>query len=187
LAQVPVLPSSAPPTPRQRLAHTPHAHDARHTPHTQVNYNNKQLVGGMIVAGWDKLQGGQVRSSAAVVACLAAAHAQCSHAVPSQPSHTNASMHRRRVPASRAQVFGCPIGGTLVEEQWTCDGSGSTYIWGYMDSAFKCAHKPRHAAVCCTHNTDITRHLPSDMRGLGATHTHTHTTQHNKRHACSTR
>jgi 20S proteasome subunit beta 1 len=35
------------------------------------------------------------------------------------------------------QVYGIPIGGTMVREQWTTDGSGSTYIWGYMDSAFK--------------------------------------------------
>jgi 20S proteasome subunit beta 1 len=35
------------------------------------------------------------------------------------------------------QVFGIPIGGTLVEEGWAIDGSGSTYIWGYMDGAWK--------------------------------------------------
>ena len=36
------------------------------------------------------------------------------------------------------QVYGCPIGGTLVREKWTTDGSGSTYIWGYLDSAYRC-------------------------------------------------
>ncbi|KAK9838999.1 hypothetical protein WJX74_007598 [Apatococcus lobatus] len=35
------------------------------------------------------------------------------------------------------QVYGCPIGGTLLQEPWTTDGSGSTYIWGYLDSAFR--------------------------------------------------
>lgn len=35
------------------------------------------------------------------------------------------------------QVFGIPIGGTIVQESWAIDGSGSTYIWGYMDSAWK--------------------------------------------------
>ncbi|EFJ51606.1 hypothetical protein VOLCADRAFT_57026 [Volvox carteri f. nagariensis] len=35
------------------------------------------------------------------------------------------------------QVFGAPIGGTLVKEKWAIDGSGSTYIWGYCDSEFK--------------------------------------------------
>ena len=39
------------------------------------------------------------------------------------------------------QVYGCPIGGTLVREKWTTDGSGSTYIWGYLDSAYRCMTK----------------------------------------------
>ena len=38
---------------------------------------------------------------------------------------------------SFAQVYGVPIGGTLVRQQWTTDGSGSTYLWGYLDSAYK--------------------------------------------------
>lgn len=36
------------------------------------------------------------------------------------------------------QVFGCPIGGTLSNEKWTVDGSGSTFIWGYCDSEYRC-------------------------------------------------
>lgn len=35
------------------------------------------------------------------------------------------------------QVWACPIGGTLVREQWTTDGSGSTYIWGFLDSKYR--------------------------------------------------
>ncbi|KAI8471905.1 MAG: nucleophile aminohydrolase [Monoraphidium minutum] len=35
------------------------------------------------------------------------------------------------------QVYGCPIGGTLVQEQWAVDGSGSTYIWAALDDGFK--------------------------------------------------
>eukprot|EP00887_Chlorella_sp_A99_P005795 scaffold1.g5795.t1 len=58
-----------------------------------MNYQNKHLVGAMIVAGWDTEQGGQ--------------------------------------------VWGCPIGGTLTREQWATDGSGSTFIWGFLDSEFK--------------------------------------------------
>eukprot|EP00775_Hariotina_reticulata_P004054 gene4054-4301_t len=38
---------------------------------------------------------------------------------------------------SGGQVFGIPIGGTIVPETWAIDGSGSTYIWGYMDSAWR--------------------------------------------------
>lgn len=58
-----------------------------------MNYQYKQLLGAMIVAGWDKDTGGQ--------------------------------------------VYGCPIGGTVVQENWTTDGSGSTYIWGYLDATFR--------------------------------------------------
>jgi 20S proteasome subunit beta 1 len=58
-----------------------------------MNYNNKQLVGAIIVAGWDKQNGGQ--------------------------------------------VYSCPIGGTIVQEAWTTDGSGSTYIWGNLDAAYR--------------------------------------------------
>lgn len=60
-----------------------------------MNYQYKHLVGAMIVAGWDAVDG--------------------------------------------PQVYGCPIGGTLSKEAWTTDGSGSTYIWGYLDEEFRCA------------------------------------------------
>jgi 20S proteasome subunit beta 1 len=58
-----------------------------------INYENKQLVGAMIVAGWDEDLG--------------------------------------------AQVYGCPIGGTVVREKWTTDGSGSTFIWGHLDAEYR--------------------------------------------------
>lgn len=35
------------------------------------------------------------------------------------------------------QVYACPIGGTISAQQWTTDGSGSTYIWGYLDAAYR--------------------------------------------------
>eukprot|EP00959_Pyramimonas_sp_CCMP1952_P355159 7439538-Pyramimonas_sp.AAC.1 len=35
------------------------------------------------------------------------------------------------------QVFGLPIGGSMVELPWAIDGSGSTYIWGVMDAEYK--------------------------------------------------
>eukprot|EP00884_Botryococcus_braunii_P005295 jgi/Botrbrau1/14767/Bobra.0284s0001.1 len=58
-----------------------------------INYQNKQLIGAMLVGGWDEIHGGQ--------------------------------------------VYGIPIGGTLSKEKWSTDGSGSTYIWGYLDSAYR--------------------------------------------------
>ena len=63
------------------------------TLYVQMNYQNKHLVGAMIVAGWDATLGGQ--------------------------------------------VYGCPIGGTIVREKWTTDGSGSTFIWGLLESEYK--------------------------------------------------
>lgn len=44
--------------------------------------------------------------------------------------------------AGGPQVYGCPIGGTLSKESWTTDGSGSTYIWGYLDEEFRCVVRP---------------------------------------------
>lgn len=35
------------------------------------------------------------------------------------------------------QVYGVPIGGSLVREQWAVDGSGSTYIWAALDDGFR--------------------------------------------------
>lgn len=35
------------------------------------------------------------------------------------------------------QVYGIPLGGTMVEERWMVDGSGSTYIWGICDHLYK--------------------------------------------------
>ena len=48
------------------------------------------------------------------------------------------------------QAFGCPISGTLVKEKWAIDGSGSTYIWAYCDSAFRSVRVAIHGAIPCT-------------------------------------
>jgi 20S proteasome subunit beta 1 len=36
-----------------------------------------------------------------------------------------------------AQVYSLPIGGAMVAAPWITDGSGSTYIWGFMDSEYR--------------------------------------------------
>ena len=36
-----------------------------------------------------------------------------------------------------AQVYSCTAGGNMIQNKWTTDGSGSTYIWGFMDEGFK--------------------------------------------------
>ncbi|XP_068229041.1 proteasome subunit beta type-6 [Palaemon carinicauda] len=35
------------------------------------------------------------------------------------------------------QVYTMPLGGMIVRQQVAIGGSGSTYVWGYVDSAFK--------------------------------------------------
>lgn len=82
---------------------------------TQMNYNNKDnLVGALIIAGYDSHNGGQ--------------------------------------------VFGCPIGGTLSNEKWAIDGSGSTYIWGYCDEAFRCEKGKKPRATAFSQASTMRRH-----------------------------
>ena len=56
-----------------------------------------------------------------------------------------------------AQVYGVPIGGTLVRQRWTTDGSGSTYLWGYLDSAYKRAPAawPHAVPLCSRHGRPV--------------------------------
>lgn len=35
------------------------------------------------------------------------------------------------------QVYSCPLGGLLVRQPVTLGGSGSTYIWGYVDNNYR--------------------------------------------------
>eukprot|EP00697_Spironema_sp_BW2_P011469 gnl/Spiro4/27160_TR13504_c0_g1_i1.p1 gnl/Spiro4/27160_TR13504_c0_g1~~gnl/Spiro4/27160_TR13504_c0_g1_i1.p1 ORF type:complete len:216 (-),score=50.05 gnl/Spiro4/27160_TR13504_c0_g1_i1:104-751(-) len=57
-------------------------------------YNNKDaLLAGLIVAGWDQTNGGQ--------------------------------------------VFSISLGGSMVRQKFAIGGSGSTYIYGYVDSAYQ--------------------------------------------------
>lgn len=69
------------------------------------------MLAGMIVAGWDKQLGGQVSSSTIVQFCL--------------------------ISFISLQVYSCPLGGLLVRQPVTLGGSGSTYIWGYLDNNFR--------------------------------------------------
>lgn len=36
-----------------------------------------------------------------------------------------------------SQVYSCTAGGNMIKTKWTTDGSGSTFIWGFMDDGFK--------------------------------------------------
>jgi len=35
------------------------------------------------------------------------------------------------------QVYSCPLGGLLVRQPVSLGGSGSTYIWGYLDNNYR--------------------------------------------------
>lgn len=57
-------------------------------------------------------------------------------------------------PKRGGQVYGCPIGGTLAlgeEEQrgWAVDGSGSTYVWGYLDDRWRAGMAREEAQALC--------------------------------------
>ena len=119
-------------------------HTYTHHPPTQMNYQYKHLVGAMIVAGWDEDDGGQVRAPAAAAAAAAA----FPQLLAWQRTPWGASSHQGDIPptsvfaaAAPVQVYGCPIGGTISREAWTTDGSGSTFLWGFLDSEFRCVEE----------------------------------------------
>ncbi len=89
------------------------------------NYRD-QLTAGIICAGWDKKKGGQVRfskdtkSSFFLVAKVA-----------------NVKPRPRSKFQSFEQVFSVPIGGMLCQMPFAIGGSGSTYLYGYVDATYK--------------------------------------------------
>ncbi|CAM9316131.1 unnamed protein product, partial [Discosporangium mesarthrocarpum] len=60
---------------------------------TLVYQNKDQLLVGMIIAGWDPVEGGS--------------------------------------------VYEIPMGGTVIKQKFAVGGSGSTYIYGHLDAAFR--------------------------------------------------
>lgn len=102
-----------------------------------MNYGNKDnLVGALIIGGYDAQGGGQVREREN--------EREGEHPHPlidkcrEKAWHTSVWLHHTLLNIECLnQVFGCPIGGTLAREKWAIDGSGSTYIWGYCDAEFR--------------------------------------------------
>jgi len=107
------------------------------------------------VAGYDEQKGGQVGGRALGIGgckCAELRSVHCSdraalhfsrtlfgaaRTVPTEISRTTHSTPPPPPPPQQQQVYGCPIGGSLVREQWAIDGSGSTYIWAALDDGFK--------------------------------------------------
>ena len=40
-------------------------------------------------------------------------------------------------PYDGGQVFEIPLGGTLMKQKFSIGGSGSTYVYGYMDANYR--------------------------------------------------
>lgn len=73
-------------------------------------------MAGILVAGWDRRKGGQVETH--LDTCLS----------PSALSNLSPPLW---------QVYCVPIGGMLVRQPVAVGGSGSSYIYGFMDSNYK--------------------------------------------------
>lgn len=58
------------------------------------------------------------------------------------------------------QVFSLPIGGSMVPVKWAVDGSGSTFIWGFLDAEYRDDMTAQQAealalrAICLAMSTD---------------------------------
>ena len=76
------------------------------------NYRD-QLMAGIICAGWDRRHGGQV-------------------IVPNKKF-----LPFNDLIVSLWKVFNIPLGGMCVRQPFAIGGSGSTYVFGFVDSNFK--------------------------------------------------
>lgn len=78
----------------------------------------EELMAGIIVAGWDRRRGGQVRLQ------------------------RSRQSRRRRNSSSECvcvcvQVYTVPVGGMMTRQPVSVGGSGSSYIYGYVDSNYR--------------------------------------------------
>ena len=63
------------------------------------------------------------------------------------------------------QVFSLPIGGTMVPVSWAVDGSGSTFIWGFIDSEYKHNMTREEAEDFVTRAINLANLVPASERG----------------------
>uniref|UniRef100_A0A8C2CC86 Proteasome subunit beta n=1 Tax=Cyprinus carpio TaxID=7962 RepID=A0A8C2CC86_CYPCA len=106
----------------------------------------EELMAGIIVAGWDRRRGGQVRFSRST-----------------GRNHRCGSPERVCVCVC-VQVYTVPVGGMMTRQPVSVGGSGSSYIYGFVDSNYK----PAMSKEEC---------LKFTAEGQTHTHTHTHTEQ----------
>mmetsp|Transcript_5761 Transcript_5761/g.9978 ORF Transcript_5761/g.9978 Transcript_5761/m.9978 type:complete len:241 (-) Transcript_5761:655-1377(-) len=67
---------------------------------------------------------------------------------------------------SGGQVFGLPIGGSMVQCPWAIDGSGSTYIWGIMDAEYKDGMTRKETEELCIRAITLAMSSDSSSGGL---------------------
>lgn len=100
--------------------------------------NREELQAGFITAGWDCKNGPQVRSQG---------HA---HTHRTGPAHS-------RVPVVPLQVYVVALGGMLLRQPVTIGGSGSTYIYGYVDAKYRTNMSREECLQFATNGTFVTR------------------------------
>eukprot|EP01023_Acetabularia_acetabulum_P046111 TRINITY_DN4715_c0_g1_i2.p1 TRINITY_DN4715_c0_g1~~TRINITY_DN4715_c0_g1_i2.p1 ORF type:complete len:253 (-),score=39.94 TRINITY_DN4715_c0_g1_i2:183-854(-) len=69
-------------------------------------------------------------------------------------------------PQKGGQVYSVPIGGSVSREEWTTDGSGSSYIWGYMDKNYKKGMSKEEAKQFVTNAAALAMARDSSSGGL---------------------
>ena len=80
------------------------------------NYRSS-LMAGILVAGWDRRKGGQVWVPITSMICL---------------FFTSSTMSTFYV-----KVYSIPLGGMCIREKCSIGGSGSSYIYGFVDSNYR--------------------------------------------------
>uniref|UniRef100_A0AAQ4QZX3 Proteasome 20S subunit beta 12 n=1 Tax=Gasterosteus aculeatus aculeatus TaxID=481459 RepID=A0AAQ4QZX3_GASAC len=97
----------------------------------ELCYNNKEeLQAGFITAGWDRKKGPQVGAG------RGDSHTG-SRDTAVQSNSTYWRVAAVLIPCVPPQVYVVPLGGMLVGQPVTIGGSGSTYIYGYVDAKYK--------------------------------------------------
>uniref|UniRef100_A0A9J7YK94 Proteasome subunit beta n=1 Tax=Cyprinus carpio carpio TaxID=630221 RepID=A0A9J7YK94_CYPCA len=80
----------------------------------------EELMAGIIVAGWDPRRGGQVHFSSC-----------------SQTRRRRSGSSERVCVCVCVQVYTVPVGGMMTRQPVSVGGSGSSYIYGYVDSNYR--------------------------------------------------
>nr|CAD7577128.1 unnamed protein product [Timema californicum] len=103
------------------------------------------LTAGIIVAGWDKRKGGQVYTVPIGGMCvrqpISIGGSGSTYVYGYVDAKFKKGMNKKEclefVTTSKFGVYTVPIGGMCVRQPISIGGSGSTYVYGYVDAKFK--------------------------------------------------